>query len=355
MQYPFPGPRELADSEYGAYFWILHVALLVLALASLGSIFISVRRAPQWWEPVVWVLAMVLAGVFASWLGRIEGSDHFAVGYVLFVVGICLIGLAVWGVRKYRQSSFGANIVIVLTCLATLGCIIGMLLPATPSVREAARRADCANGMRDVGLALNKFHDATGLPLDSILTSDGNPPRSWRVEILPFLERDSIKDKYVTGQSWDSAANTPVAKMEVSEFTCPSNWNLKDDKNRYYSHVSAVTGPKTCFENGKGMPLDQIPDGSSNTIMLVEAAGQQIVWTEPRDVDIGKDPIGLNLPGDRPHTSPGWGSSYHNAGINVVYADGSIRNIPRSIDSETLRQLMTASGGEANDDDWLDR
>jgi prepilin-type processing-associated H-X9-DG protein len=324
MNYPFPGPQP--DPEYGLpVFWVMHVTLLLLALVSLGSLLLSVRHAPRWWEPLVWLATIIGSIVFSSWLARVEGGSHFAVGYIAFVSLIGIIGLIIWVVRKIVGAHVTARITTVVLCLLAMGCVVGMLLPATPSVREAARRTECGNRIRQLALAMHSHHDnARRLP-DTSIENEGNPPLSWRVDLLPYLEASALREKYDVRHPWDSSANTPVAKTLVSNFQCPSSWHLQDDQDRFYTHVSAVTGPKTCFENGKGIALDDIADGTSNTILLVEAAGQLIVWTEPRDIDISKDPIGFNLPGDRPHASPGWGSTYHNAGVNIVYADGSVQ------------------------------
>jgi prepilin-type processing-associated H-X9-DG protein len=104
-----------------------------------------------------------------------------------------------------------------------------------------------------------------------------------------------------------------------------------------------VTGEGTAFPDGRGLRFDQITDGTSNTLMVTEACGQGIVWTDPRDVDVGRHPIAVNAPGSRSGRSPGILSSYHPSGAQVAMADGSVQYIPANIDPEVLRRLTTAA------------
>jgi prepilin-type processing-associated H-X9-DG protein len=90
-------------------------------------------------------------------------------------------------------------------------------------------------------------------------------------------------------------------------------------------------------------------DGLSYTLMLTEACGQQIVWTEPRDVDMSVSPIGINLDGEVEGRSPGVASSYHPTGCHVLFGDGAVRFLSRTIDPEVLKALITANGNETID------
>ena len=89
--------------------------------------------------------------------------------------------------------------------------------------------------------------------------------------------------------------------------------------------------------------------------MFVEAVGLNIVWTEPRDADVSRVPIGVNLKGTGKTDSPGLMSSYHqvNGGrAMMVLADGSVRFINQSIDPHALKSLTTIAGGEPLPPDW---
>ncbi len=112
-----------------------------------------------------------------------------------------------------------------------------------------------------------------------------------------------------------------------------------------------MTGPNTIFANGKGMNLEDIAngDGTSNTLLLVEASGRNIVWTEPRDADTALQPIRINLPGASVYDSPSLLSTYHPGGANVVMADGSTFTLPPKIDPKILKALTTTNGNDPAD------
>jgi prepilin-type processing-associated H-X9-DG protein len=96
------------------------------------------------------------------------------------------------------------------------------------------------------------------------------------------------------------------------------------------------------------MSLDEIgmADGLTNTMLLGEACGLNIVWNEPRDIEVGTLPAGVNLSGKTPGTSDGWLSSYHLDSANVAFADGSTRTISKKIDPKILKALTTVDGDD---------
>ncbi|HEY3968433.1 MAG TPA: DUF1559 domain-containing protein [Planctomycetaceae bacterium] len=106
----------------------------------------------------------------------------------------------------------------------------------------------------------------------------------------------------------------------------------------------------TAFPKSQALPPEQITDGKSTIILFGEASGLNIVWTEPRDIDTARLPVGINLPGCRRGDSHGTLSSYHRGGANVVFADGRVKYLSEQIDPSVLKALLTATGGEAVDD-----
>jgi prepilin-type processing-associated H-X9-DG protein len=130
-------------------------------------------------------------------------------------------------------------------------------------------------------------------------------------------------------------------------YFCPWSRSKSDIAGRRYSAYFGVRGPNTLFPDGRGLNLRNVTDGTSNTIAIVEACGVPIVWTEPRDIDLAEQDVGVNLPGRQPGQSSGVISSYHPAGGHVAMADGSVRFVSDQIDPQVLKAALTANGGEA--------
>ncbi len=235
-----------------------------------------------------------------------------------------------------------------------LGSLIFLLLPAGPSFQEAARRGECKNRMKQLALAMHNWQDAHDRLPDLRISENGNPARSWRVDILDYGDEAEVRRRYRDDRSWNDSANLDIAKTRLDVYTCPSVsrvQNLRDVQQRCFTHFLAVTGPDTVFANGKGMSLEDLSnaDGTSKTLFLVEAVGRNIVWTEPRDADTGQQPMGLNVPGDTVFDSPGFASAYHPAGVNMAFADGTVSTIPKTMAPDVLRAMTTAHGGEPTD------
>ena len=103
----------------------------------------------------------------------------------------------------------------LLTNYATIGVLVGLLLPAVQAAREAARRNMSMNNMKQIMLAMHNYHDANGNLPPAFSTDDaGNALLSWRVLILPYLEEQALYDQFHLDESWNSEHNkTLISKM----------------------------------------------------------------------------------------------------------------------------------------------
>ena len=240
------------------------------------------------------------------------------------------------------KGDFGSGPVAI----STIGIGTALLLPAVQAAREAARRMQCANNIKQIMLALHTYHDAhRALPPLYTVDADGKPLHSWRVQILPFIEQMALYEQIRHDEPWDSEHNKQFHNMRIMTFTCPSNSNQIPNQN---CHFAALTGSLSAadgmppgragFQPGKGLDFGAFSDGLSNTVAIVEVK-EGFCWMDPTaDITLEELVKGVNVGGRV--------GSFHTGGINVGMFDGSIRFISNMVDRGVLRALGTIDGGE---------
>jgi len=189
---------------------------------------------------------------------------------------------------------------------------------------------------------LNHERITGSLPLP-VSSSENGTPRSWRVEILPSLEHQALRNDYLDDQPWNSAANLKVAKARLPFFCCPSILRSYRKAEILKTSYVLITGPGTAFPGDVPFSSGDIPDGASNTIIMIEINDSDIVWTEPRDLTIDEAIALFNQPKEIRKKHP----ANHTGGRNVAYADGHIVSLPEDTPPETLRALFTIDDGVA--------
>ena len=232
-------------------------------------------------------------------------------------------------------------IVIVVAALAVVlvcgGVLVALLLPPIGAAREAARRARCQNNLKQISIALLTYEQANGcFPPAYIADEDGNPMHSWRVLILPYLERPDLYSMYNFDEPWDSPNNQMVADTIISVYSCPSYAGSDLLETNYVM----IVGPGTVSDGAGTTESADIKDGTSNTIMVVEVANSGINWAEPRDLDAEQISYRIN-----DQTAAGI-SSDHPGGACVVMCDGSVHFLDNSTDPEVIKGMSTIAGGE---------
>ncbi len=315
--------------------------MLGLVTLSVGGMWLTRKRTARITDVPLWGLALLASGVFglAAITAR-EELQPFFLGYMAFVAIVAVIGL-VRTLKSLDQQGKAPTAWLSVLAMLGLGLLVLLLLPSVPSAREAARRTQCKNNLKLIGLAMHNWHDDFRRFPDAAASDvDEGPLVSWRVQLLDDLHVVQSPSQYNKQHPWDSDANFPVAQQRIPFYSCPSNLFSVDELGRHYTAYAMMTGPDTAFPEGRGLTLADIPS-SSSTIMFGEACGLNIVWTEPRDVDLTQQQIGINLPGGKPRTSSGLMSSYHAGGAQSGFVDGSVRFVSENIDSEVLRSLTT--------------
>jgi hypothetical protein len=230
-------------------------------------------------------------------------------------------------------------VVVLVVCLLLLcsGILVALLLPAVQSAREAARRAQCTNNLKQIALAMHNYHDTYGsLPPAYIADESGRPMHSWRVLILPFLEQGALFAQYNFDEPWDSPENLALADLMPEVFRCPSDASSGALETGY----AMIVGPGTLFDGADPARFQDITDGTSNTLLSVEAAGSGIHWMEPRDLDVEQLRLQINGPA-------GFGiRSHHPGGVEAAMCDGSVHFLSNSLDPKMLERLITIADGE---------
>ncbi len=180
------------------------------------------------------------------------------------------------------------TLVELLVVIAIIGILIGLLLPAVQQVREAARRVQCSNNLRQLGLAAHNYHSALGKFPPGVTDNDSdllNGLHSGFVFLLPQIEQNNIYDQYNFQVDWKTAPNLSLAQIEIDTFLCPSN----DSRVAQDGGVSGAPvdyafskGPLAylhannlksgMFDVNSDTSFADIRDGSSNTFMRGEAA-----------------------------------------------------------------------------------
>jgi type II secretory pathway pseudopilin PulG len=215
--------------------------------------------------------------------------------------------------------------------LAIIGILVALLLPAVQAAREAARRMQASNHLKQIGLAMQNYHDVyQSFPPAVIADADGKPLYSGRVLLLPFMEQKPLYDQFDKTQAWDSPTNLPLAQQNLLVFMDPSAPKARVAGKTDFLFV---TGKGTIFEPPPtGSNMASITDGTPNTMFMLEIKNSGINWAEPRDLDISQP---MSLPP----------SNHPNVNLAVFY-DGHTEAIKKQTPAQTIRALATCSSGE---------
>ncbi|MCI0682315.1 MAG: DUF1559 domain-containing protein [Gemmataceae bacterium] len=209
-------------------------------------------------------------------------------------------------------------------------------LTALKAAKGAAVAGAEMNNLKQIGLAWHNYH-ATYKTFPPQTVGKG---LSWRVAILPFMGQDQLYRQFKLDEPWDSEHNKKLIPRMPSIY---ASVNAKPG----FTFIQTFVGKKTInADPKKGMTFASIRDGTSNTLIVAEAA-KAVEWTRPDDITVkDNEPIVLGgnpklLGGGNPKLLGGGNPRITLAG----WADGSVRRLPRDLDQNTLRLLIDPSDG----------
>lgn len=304
----------------------------------------------------------------------------------------------------------GFTLVELLVVVAIIGVLVALLLPAIQAAREASRRSQCTNNMKQITLAILGYESAKRVlppaftPNDPSAqlygpcvgdqpptTSKSNPSNGLARHfvltfILPYLEREAQYQQIKLGLNYDDATNTPATQQDVREFICPSADTRKnvfatdyttfidiDDANYCrYIEAAGLTKRKRPVEMLAGLlsdsplPIRRVSDGMSKTFMFFESAGkpnhylkgqlqplspvpkEEFQWASNRTYDIWGNEDQNKCPITTIMNCDNAHEiySFHPGGAIFALGDGSVDYFAESMDMDVFVCLFTRAAGD---------
>jgi prepilin-type N-terminal cleavage/methylation domain-containing protein/prepilin-type processing-associated H-X9-DG protein len=210
-----------------------------------------------------------------------------------------------------HRNTAGFTLVELLVVIAIIGVLVSLLLPAVQAAREAARRSQCINNIRQLALAAHNYHDTFRRLPSSVRPAGLTPlPRiAGLTFLLPFFEEQNKFEQYDQTKNWHHPDNLPVTSQPIAVFLCPSapepdRLDGLPEANPWTANLVAVTdysptigvdqrllaaglvdqaGAGILTKNGKPKMSD-VTDGLSHTILYAESAGRPYVYRKGKRV-----------------------------------------------------------------------
>jgi hypothetical protein len=256
--------------------------------------------------------------------------------------GIMLAGLvlAFWyWIFGGRQGLAGAVALVFLMFI--LSSVTAVLIPAVQS-RPSSHTSQCRNNLKQLALGLHMYWDQYKvLPPPYVADTSGKPMHSWRVLLLPFIDRPDLFAQYNLREPWNGPNNSKLAASMPDVFRCPSQAGGPAVETHYF----VVVDQKTAWPPGGGCTMLGITDGTSRTLMLIEVPDKSINWMEPLDLTLDEAVKELTSKARTRHADTDTSLFTSRGPVrNVAFCDGRVTLLPQILDAEHATALLTVAG-----------
>ncbi len=255
--------------------------------------------------------------------------------------------------RGGGTNSNGFTLVELLVVVAIIGVLAGLILPAVQNAREASRRMQCSNNLRNQGIAVLNFENAKGfLPPGRNRRNDVD--WSWSFYILPMLEQHAIQEQAIQEKAWDDPINANTVAKILPIYRCPSSAKQMIGDTDYAGLTGSIRGAalgENPFNRGALIYVDQVREFELPIASVTDGLSQTLCISESYDLPspTGRWASGLNCISHDVGTVNSREDgirSLHPNGANAVYLDGSVVFLTRYIDELVLTSLLTRNGHE---------
>jgi prepilin-type N-terminal cleavage/methylation domain-containing protein len=299
--------------------------------------------------------------------------------------------------RSFQRTRRGFTLIELLVVIAIIAVLIALLLPAVQQAREAARRTQCKNNLKQIGLALHNYHDVHRMfPSGWIAVDDTGAPSAhegtsgvgWAAMILPYIEQANVYSQFNASLPLTDPANASFLRNQIPGYKCPS-----DSQPEYFTIAEEgggadlaelpianyigcfgteeldgcenapgdlpVMADGTCqgdgiFYHNSSVRISSITDGTTNTYMVGERKTvARLDWytTWPGMIAEGEEAFqrvcgSADHTPNHPSTHFDDFSSHHTGGAQFCLGDGSVRFISENIDRGVYQALATIQGSE---------
>jgi prepilin-type N-terminal cleavage/methylation domain-containing protein len=279
------------------------------------------------------------------------------------------------------------TLIELLVVIAIIGILVAMILPAVQAARESGRRSQCKNNLKQIGLAIHSYHDHTGHIPPGYLTAvdaSGNelgPGWGWGAMILPELEQGALANQIRYGLGIGDPTNAPARRTLLPVYVCSSDSPIspftvsQTSVDVAYGNYVGINGNggvsdfaatnDGVFLRDRSFKFADIRDGLTYTLFVGERCTRMsyTTWTgavtggavpsnlDPAAVESSAALVlshaGPHLPNNPDVTDADATSSFHVAGVNFLFGDGSVHNINSEVNVWVYDGLASRAGKEA--------